>query len=51
MERDAAQAGIYAIIIAIIILVISWFFLLPAVCRSIPLQIPGQEFDYCFFFR
>jgi hypothetical protein len=27
MEKDAAQAGIYAIIIAIIILIISRFFL------------------------
>jgi hypothetical protein len=51
MERDAAQAGIYAIIIAIIILVITRFLLFPMVCQSFPLQIPGQEFDYCFFFR
>jgi hypothetical protein len=51
MERDAAQAGIHVLIIAIIILVIGWFFLFPAVCRTFPLQLPGQDFDYCFFFR
>ena len=34
MEKDAAQAGINAIIIAIIILIISRFLLFPAVCQS-----------------
>jgi len=51
MEKDAAQIGIPAIIIAIILLVIAWFFLVPEVCRSIPLQPPGPAFDFCFFFR
>jgi hypothetical protein len=51
MDRETAQAEIYAIILAIIFLVISRFLLFPAVCQSFPLQIPGQEFDYCFFFR
>ena len=51
MEKDAAQAGIYAILIAIIILIISRFLLFPAVCQSFPLQLPGQDFDFCFFFR
>ena len=51
MEWDSAQTGIYAIILAIIILIISRFFLFPVICQSIPLQIPGQDFDYCFFFR
>jgi hypothetical protein len=51
MERDAAQAGIHALIIAIIILIIGRFLLLPLVCRAFPLQLPGGGFDYCFFFR
>jgi hypothetical protein len=51
MVRDTAQAGIHALIIAIVIVIIGWFFLFPAVCRIFPLQLPGQDFDYCFFFR
>jgi hypothetical protein len=51
MDTDQAQAGAYAIIIAIILLIIGRFFLFPAVCQSFPLQLPGQDFDYCFFFR
>ncbi len=51
MERDAAQAGTAAIILAIIILVIGWFFLFPEVCRIVPLQVPGLDFDFCVFFR
>jgi len=51
MEKDAAQAGIYALILVIIFLIISRFFLFPVVCRIVPLQLPGGGFDYCFFFR
>ena len=51
MEMDAAQAGISALILVIIFLIISWFLIFPVVCRIIPLQLPGTEFDYCFFFR
>jgi hypothetical protein len=51
MERDAALVGIHALIIAIVIMIIGWFFLFPAVCRTFPLQLPGGGFDYCFFFR
>jgi hypothetical protein len=51
METDAAQIWIHAAIIAIIVLVIGKVLLFPAVCRVIPLQVPGIGFDYCFFFR
>ena len=51
MERDAAQAGLHALIIAIVILLIGRFLLFPALCRVIPLQLPGGGFDYCLFFR
>lgn len=51
MKKDAAQGGLLALIIAIIILIIGWFFLFPAVCRAFPLQLPGGGFDFCFFFR
>jgi hypothetical protein len=51
MDKEAAQAGIYAIILAIIILIIGRFFLFPAVCKNFPLQLPGGDFDFCFFFR
>jgi len=51
MEMDAAQAGIYAFILVIIFLIISRFLIFPAICRTVPLQLPGTEFDYCFFFR
>jgi len=51
MEMDAAQAGIYALILVIIFLIISRFLIFPAVCSIVPLQLPGTEFDYCFFFR
>jgi hypothetical protein len=51
MEKDAALAGIYGLIIAIILLILGRFFLFPAVCQSFPLVLPGQGFDYCFFFR
>jgi hypothetical protein len=51
MEKDTAQGGIPAIIIAIILLIIGWFFLFPAVCKSIPLRPPGWDFDFCFFFK
>jgi len=51
MEPDAAQAGLHALVFAIIVLVIGWFFLFPAVCRTVPLQVPGTGFDLCMFFR
>jgi hypothetical protein len=51
MERDAAQAGLPALVIAIIVLVIGWFILFPAMCRIFPLQVPGMDFDFCIFFR
>jgi hypothetical protein len=51
MEKDAAQLGTPAMIIIVIILIIGGMFLFPAVCRSIPLQMPGLNFDFCFFFR
>ena len=51
MEKDAALVGIPALVIAIIVLVIGWFFLFPAVCRIFPLQVPGTGFDFCIFFR
>ena len=51
MDTEAAQAGIYALILAIIILVIGRFLLFPEVCRIFPLQLPGGGFDFCFFFR
>jgi hypothetical protein len=51
MEKDAAQAGIPSLLLVILFLVISRFFILPAVCRIFPLQLPGGGFDFCFFFR
>lgn len=51
MEREIALAWLPALVIAIIVVIIGRFLLFPAVCQSIPLQIPGQQFDYCFFFR
>lgn len=51
MEPDAAQLYLPALVMAIIILIIGWFFLFPAVCRTFPLQVPGTGFDFCIFFR
>lgn len=51
MERDAARAFLPALLNAIVLLVMGWFFLFPAVCRSFPLQVPGTGFDICIFFR
>jgi len=39
------------LVIAIILLIISRFFLFPMVCQGFLLQIPGQDFNNCFFFR
>lgn len=50
MEKDASQLGTPAMILIVIILVIGGIFLFPAVCRSYPLQLPGTNFDFCFFF-
>jgi len=51
MEPDAAQMYLPALVMAIILLVIGWFFLFPAVCRTFPLQVPGTGIDFCIFFR
>jgi hypothetical protein len=51
MDRDIAQAGLPALVAAIIVLVIGWFFLFPAVCQNFPLQVPGTGIDFCLFFR
>jgi hypothetical protein len=51
MDRDTALTGIASVVIAIILLIIGRFFLFPAVCKSIPLQLPGYDFDFCLFFR
>ena len=51
METDTAQAWIVALVVAIIVLIVGRFLLFPAVCQSYPLQLPGQNFDYCIFFR
>jgi hypothetical protein len=45
--NDAAQAEIPVIIPAILILIIGWFFLFPAICRNIPLNLPGSDLDFC----
>jgi hypothetical protein len=51
MKNGTAQGEITLIVIAILILVIGRFLLLPAVCRHMPLLLPGGHFDYCIFFR
>lgn len=51
METDGAQSYIPPIIIMIVILVIARYLLFPAVCRSIPLELPGYDVDFCIFFR
>lgn len=51
MEQNRAQVPLPALIMVIVLLVIGWFFLFPAVCRSYPLIVPGIDFDFCIFFR
>jgi len=35
----------------LVLLIISWFFIFPAICRAIPLQPPGWGIDFCVLFR
>ncbi|OPX63455.1 hypothetical protein [Methanoregula sp. PtaB.Bin085] len=51
MENDAAQPFLPALVIAIIVLIIGWFFIFPVVCRSFPIRVPGLGIDFCIFFR
>lgn len=51
MENDAAQPFLPALVIAILVLLIGWFFVFPEVCRFSPLTVPGLDFDVCIFFR
>jgi hypothetical protein len=51
MEHDAALVPVLALVVAIIALIVGWFFLFPAVCQSFPLILPGPGFDFCIFFR
>jgi len=51
MEPDAAQGGIAAIVVMLVLLIISWFFVFPAICRVIALQLPGRGIDFCVLFR
>jgi len=51
MEKDAAQVPLPALIVVLILLIIGWFFLFPAVCRSYPIRVPGLDIDFCIFFK
>ncbi len=51
METDAGQAWIALVVVAAILLILSRFFLFPAVCEVIPLQLPGSGLDFCVLFR
>ncbi len=49
MEKDTALVPIPALIIALIIILVGWFFLFPQVCRFAPVLLPGGGFDWCWF--
>jgi hypothetical protein len=51
MEPDAAQGGIAAVVVMLVLLILSWFFVFPAICRAIPLELPGLGIDFCVLFR
>ena len=51
MDGDAGQAWVALVVIAAILLILSRFFLFPAVCQVIPLELPGSGLDFCVLFR
>ena len=51
METDAALAWVPVLIVAIVLLIIGRFLLIPMTCQYIPLQLPGGTIDYCILFR
>jgi hypothetical protein len=49
MEKETAVAPLPALIIALILILFGWLFILPQVCRFAPVQLPGSGFDWCWF--
>ncbi len=48
--RPDAFAWIPGLILAVIAIILLWAFLFPEVCKSVPVQLPGSTFDFCWFF-